>query len=255
MTVTWDNPDVRLEHNGVAVPSYNLQPNTTYDVIAQIWNGSVDAPVVGMPVHMSYLTFGIGTTKTLIGTTTVDVGVKGSQHAPGYARLPWTTPEAGGHYCLQIELDWPDDANPRNNLGQHNTDVKALNSPRATFEFEVHNPGSQGLNYRLIADDYRLLDQDCSDAPSATPEQSTQERQQRLRRTHRLYGWGRFSQPLDWQIIIEPTTFWLAPDETVKVIVVAIAPEGFAGRQPINIHAFTGDTLVGGVTLYAEGKV
>src|SRR5215472_10043917 len=33
--VTWDNPDIWLEQGGVIVPSGELKPNTTYDVVAR----------------------------------------------------------------------------------------------------------------------------------------------------------------------------------------------------------------------------
>jgi hypothetical protein len=35
---------------------------------------------------------------------------------------------------------------------------------------------------------------------------------------------------------------------TLKII----APDGFVGRQTINVNAFEGDHLAGGVTLYAQ---
>jgi hypothetical protein len=92
LAVTWDNPDIHLELGGVPVDSHDLKPNTTYDVIARIWNNSLDAVVVNMPVEFSYLSFGIGTTKTHIETTAVDVGVKGAPGCPAFARVPWTTP-------------------------------------------------------------------------------------------------------------------------------------------------------------------
>jgi hypothetical protein len=54
LAVTWDNPDIHLELGGVTVDSHDLKPNTTYDVIARIWNNSLDAVVVGMPVAFSF---------------------------------------------------------------------------------------------------------------------------------------------------------------------------------------------------------
>jgi hypothetical protein len=38
-----------------------------------------------------------------------------------------------------VVLDWPDDAEPASNLGQSNTEVKQLNSPRAMFTFPLRN--------------------------------------------------------------------------------------------------------------------
>jgi len=265
LAVTWDNPDVTIELGGVPVDAHDLKPATTYDVIARVWNSSTDAPAVGLAVLFSYLSFGIGTTKTPIpGTIYVDLGVKGSPSCPAYAHQSWTTPATPGHYCLQIELDPPDptsglrpieDANPTNNLGQSNTDVKPLNSPRATFSFPVQNPTRKPLVLTLQADGYAIsAPKPCRDAPAAAPEQSDQERAQRLRQALAANGKDRFGPPAGWEITIEPVQLQLGPGEAQDVSVIATAPTGFTGRQPINVNAFAGDTLVGGVTLYAEGK-
>jgi hypothetical protein len=123
LAVTWDNPDIDLYRGGVLVPPGSLEPDTEYDVIVRVWNGSYDAPAPGLPVHLSFLSFGIGTTSTAVGKTYVDLGVKGSAAHPAFAHLTWRTPVTPGHYCLQAFLDWPDDANRENNLGQKNTTV------------------------------------------------------------------------------------------------------------------------------------
>src|SRR4029077_13272713 len=46
LAVTWDNPDIHLENGGIFVPSSSLAPDTEYDVVARIWNGSTEAPAV-----------------------------------------------------------------------------------------------------------------------------------------------------------------------------------------------------------------
>src|SRR5437870_10683719 len=51
LAVTWNNPDIELRLNGTPVSSSLLEPGTTYEVVARIWNGSPSAPVVAMPVH------------------------------------------------------------------------------------------------------------------------------------------------------------------------------------------------------------
>ena len=53
LSVTWDNPDIQLYLNGAPVASTQLEAGTTYEVAAQIWNNSTDAPVVNMPVAFS----------------------------------------------------------------------------------------------------------------------------------------------------------------------------------------------------------
>ena len=99
----------------------------------------MDAPAVNLLVRFSYLSFGAGTIRNFIGETFVDVPVKGATGLPAAAKHVWTTPAVPGHYCIQVELVWPDDANPDNNLGQENVNVQKLNSPNATFEFALRN--------------------------------------------------------------------------------------------------------------------
>src|SRR5258708_611323 len=107
LAVTWNNPDIHLELGGVPVDSSNLKPNTTYDVIARIWNNSLDAVVAGMPVGFSFLSFGIGGKKNFIGTfPKLNLGVKGSPQCPAFAQVKWTTPPAPGHFCLVVEFTW-----------------------------------------------------------------------------------------------------------------------------------------------------
>ena len=51
---------------------------------------------------------------------------------------------------------------------------------------------------------------------------------------------------------IEPQKTSLKPGEQIDVTVDVTAPDNFAGRQAINVNAFDGDRLAGGVTLYVE---
>ena len=128
---------------------------TKYEIRARIWNGSTDAPAVNVLVRFYYLSFGAGTVRNYIGETYVDVPVKGSPLGPAEARMAWTTPPAG-HYCVQVELNWIDDANPLNNLGQENVDVKKLNSPNATFTFPMRNTSARARVFTLRADAYAI---------------------------------------------------------------------------------------------------
>jgi hypothetical protein len=69
LTVTWNNPDIQLYRNGAPVSSSALEASTQYDIIARIWNNSAEAPVVNLPVRISYLSFGVGTQSHPIGET------------------------------------------------------------------------------------------------------------------------------------------------------------------------------------------
>jgi hypothetical protein len=254
LPVTWDNPDIRIERGGAPVDPHALDPATEYEIVARVWNGSQNAPAVGLPVRFSYLSFGIGTESHPIGTTVVDLGVKGSPGAPAFAHQSWTTPPAPGHYCLQVVLDWFDDANPLNNLGQTNTDVQTLNSPQAAFRFPVHNGGRKPRHVRLEADGYALPPRDpCPYEPAESADMSDEERDTRLRRAIATHA-GLGEIPEGWRLHLEPEEFSLNPGETRDVSVEAIAPDGFDGRVAFNVNAFDGALLLGGVTLYAEGR-
>lgn len=240
MAVTWDNPDIWLERGGSAVSSHDLEPDTEYDVVARIWNGSPDAPAIGAPVTFSFLSFGVGTPSTVIGTDTVDLHVKGSPQLPGVARTTWRTPGAAGHYCLQARVSWPDDVDPGNNMGQENTDVKALNSPEAHFEFPVRNDAHRQRTLVLEADGYAI-----------PPVPRCDDRPQDPRRVH---GRGQHPVPDGWTVEITPRRFRLGPDESETVRVHVVAPDGFSGQQAINVNAFADERLVGGVTLGVHGE-
>ena len=111
-----------------------------------------------MPVYFSYLEFGIGVTSHPIDNgvpTFVDLEVKGGVNCPAFAIKRWRTPPVPGHYCLQVFLDWLDDANPLNNLGQENLAIEVAHSA-AQFTFMLRNDGAEGRSYRFEVDTYRL---------------------------------------------------------------------------------------------------
>jgi hypothetical protein len=250
LAVTWNNPDIHLElpsAPGVPVDSHLLQPDTTYNVIARAWNGSTTAPAVGLPVHVSFLEFGIHTIRHDVGSTNVDLGVKGSVDCPAFATVQWHTPAIPGHYCLQVELFWADDENPANNMGQHNTDVKPLNSPHATFSFPLRNDVGRTRLLRLEADSYEIPALD----PCSNDEGNAKDRSEVRLRRHNRAAWP---IPVGWQVLIQPREAHLAPNETVSITVDVTSPDGYSGRQAVNIGAFDGSDIVGGVTLYVEGS-
>lgn len=276
LAVTWDNPDIQLYDVAagfVPVSSHELTANTEYEIRATIYNGSTDAPAVGMPVEFSYLSFGIAMTSTSIGSATVDLPVKGALGHPATAAMRWRTPVAAGHYCIQVKLIWADDANPANNLGQENTHVGAVHSP-AVFNFPVGNPDRTPEHLRLLPDTYQLPEPiDCDqferqrqqdkkhgkgrghdrgngrdghNGQNATPDDYCRE----LQRRHEL---GRFRIDPGWDVQIDPSELNLAPgaEQTVKVTVEP--PAGFSGTEAINVNALDDlDRLVGGVTLYVR---
>jgi hypothetical protein len=147
-----------------------------------------------------------------------------------------------------VELIWDDDVNPANNMGQHNTDVKPLNSPHAAFTFPVRNEGPEAQRLRLEMDAYQIPPQEpCP--PQANPREAEAQRRAQLAR-HQRAAWP---IPAGWHVTINPAQVQLGPGESTDVTVDVTAPDGFRGQQAINVHAFAGQQIVGGVTLYAEG--
>ena len=253
MAVTWDNPDIWLQLNGTSVPSSSLQPATDYDLVARVWNNSTEAPAVDLPVRFSYLDFGIGGPPVPIGITKVDLPVKGAAGHPANAGVRWKTPPTPGHYCILVELLWGDDANPFNNLGQENTDVKALNSPKAVFTFPVWNDGRLPRTMNLEVDFYERPEAEpCPEKSARQPALTVREVEAQRRRALERHGREHFAVPEDWRILVEPKRLTLGPGEHELVTVDITAPDGFSGRQAINVNAVNGENLVGGVTLYVE---
>lgn len=237
LAVTYDNPDISLSKGGVPVGSHDLEPATTYEVTARIWNDSLDAPVIGMPVHLSFLDFGIGNEPIPIASGAVDVGVKGSASQPGFVTIPWTTPATPGHFCLQVLLAPADDTNWANNLGQENTDVKAAQSP-AVFEFTLRNNTRLARRYHFEVDAYQI--------PALTKCDGTKPDARQVIKRHHPSG---YLVPAGFVVKIEPPTPTLDPGVSVTITVSVEPPAGFVGNQPFNINAFHEQGFAGGVTL------
>jgi hypothetical protein len=249
LAVTWDNPDIWLTElptaGGVPVPSNSLLADHVYRIHALVHNGSLEAPAVGLPVLFSYLTFGIGLTDTPIGLTSINLAVKGAVGEPQEAFIDWRTPAAPGHYCVQAWLLWPDDLEPRNNLGQENIDVKKLNSPEAKFEFPLRNNSAVARHFRLEVDNYR------KPVASECPEPTTRNRD--IGDPLQLHRRAAHALPQNWTVRFTPSgELLLGPGETVKIVATVNVPDFLDEPQPINVHAFADGELAGGVTLYVH---
>jgi len=243
LAVTWDNPDIQLFLNGSPVSSDLILPGTTYEIVAQVWNNSTDAPVVALPVAFSFLDFGMGAVSVPIGSTEIDLGVKGGPGCPAFAKVPWTTPTTPGHYCIQVLLQPVDDTNFNNNLGQENTNVGTAHSP-AVFTFTLRNDTKQAQSYEFAVDAYTLGTPDPCQS-GATSDQVSRARLARHRR-------GSHPVPAGWDVQINPAAPALAPDQSLPITVTATPPSGFTGNQVLNVNAFHGNGLAGGVTLTVQ---
>ena len=168
--MTWDNPDVQLFLRGrpgvVVGPGFRDH----YEVVAQVWNKSPDAPVVGLRVMFFVLSFGIGGHAEFIGVTSIpNLGVKGGPNHPAHASITWTTPAVAGHYCIQVLLDPVDDQDYGNNLGGENTLVGQAHSP-ADFTFELRNDTRRAQTYRFEVDTYQIPEpRPCGEPPPEPP--------------------------------------------------------------------------------------
>ena len=246
LAVTWDNPDMLLRRNGVVVSDGAVLPDTDHEIEATIWNNSFEAPAVGVSVAFSFLSFGVGAVETPIGTTFVNLGVKGGVNHPALATMLWRTPVTPGHYCVKATLGWVDDFNPANNVGQNNLNVVAPQSP-ADFRFRLRNVTGKPAEYTFEADTYAVGE------PPACPERiSPRDRgtfSERLRRTLQIHGRGRFPVPAGWAITITPAQPLLLPGQEIDVDVRIETPPGFTGRQGFNVNARTTAGFAGGVTL------
>ena len=252
VAVTWDNPDIEIHKGNVFVPSHALDPNTDYQIVARIWNNSTEAPVVGLPVRFSYLSFGAGTQSHFIGQTHVNLGVKGGPNHPVFAAVPWKAPAQAGHYCIRVGFEWIDDLNPNNNLGQENTNVGTAHSP-AEFEFQLRNDTRRRQTYRFDVDTYAIPLQDlCPRRPA--PKQPPPPRQEpgTVNVVPPKHDRRNYPVPPGWSVKLEPSEPLLAPGNEITVRVFITPPDAFTGRQPFNVHAFHQQGLAGGVTLIVE---
>ncbi|HEY8314971.1 MAG TPA: hypothetical protein VIG51_12490 [Candidatus Baltobacteraceae bacterium] len=242
--VSWDNPDIQLMYGGIPVSSNDLQADTEYEIVARVWNSSVDAPYAQLPVLFSYLSFGVGTKSNPIGVNKVDLDVKGGPQCPAFARMKWTTPPTPGHYCLQVFLDAFDDSNKANNLGQENTNVGTAHSP-ADLVFALRNATDVRHVYRFQTDAYTI--------PAPPPcEPGTQH--QRGNGVPAQHDAANYPPPPGWTIAFNPSEPILGPGDQVDVHALITPAAGFTGTQAFNVNAFTeAMDFAGGVTLYVQG--
>ena len=265
LAVTWNNPDIQLFRSGVPVSSRSLDAGTEYEVRATIWNNSTEAPAVGLGVDFFFHNFGIGPGPIPIGSDVVTLPIKGAPGHPAQAAATWRTPDEPGHYCLKVQINWADDANPKNNLGQENTNVGTANSP-AEFQFPVVNEATVRRLLRLVADAYEIpAPIDCRRRPKK--KDSDRKNPKLARRPVTIpslerdadwtfarvrHGPDHFPVPVGWTVEIEPESVTLDAGEEQMVTVLVTPPDGYQGEQTINVNALHGTDLVGGVTLYVN---
>jgi hypothetical protein len=268
MAVTWDNPDVTLTDalNNV-VGSHDLKPSTPYTVTASIHNRKNDTPVPSMPVVFKLIGFGVsGPTVQDIGSTVVDLPVRGAPGEPARASVTWTTPPTPGHYCIVIEAVVTDDANPLDNVGQHNTVVQGVARGQAiVLRFPVHNPLQGARTFAVRLHSYQLPTEPlvrgglgeharraagaASTGGSRGPRESDASLLARVVAANRA---ELFPAPPEWEPAVSQAEVTVEPDRPVELVFTATVPNSAPTglRQPFHISVSEQSTNrpVGGVT-------
>lgn len=247
--VTWDNPDIALFRGGVEQYTFDLEVDTTYDLVVTVHNSSQEKPAAGTEVTIRWIEFGAGAQVSHpVANLAVDVPAW-----PGVAtvEVPWRTPTTPGHYCVEIELWHPEDGNPANNLGWNNTVVKEAAS-EVEIPIRIFNrwlegaPVTQAAANRgdrrpppwnlveLTFDSYVFRD---ASGDEVDPD--------------KMFA----ARPPAWPARVEPRTFHFRPEETYRdVFLIVDAPSGPGPGERFNVSARQGDAPIGGVTVTVERK-
>ena len=262
IAVTWDNPDVRiLDGAGNTVGSHDLLPSTTYRIQATIHNRSTDAPAPGMPVIFAPAGFGAGAPTIAALATTIDLPVRAAPGEPALAEVTWTTPSVPGHYCIVITAIWPDDANPIDNVGQHNTVIRdAAPGERLIVTVPVFNPARDRASFVATVDSYVLPREPIlagEGAPLVLAEEArrsaTSDEDPRLALIVTANARDRFPAPAAWHAMISPPELDLEPgggrDLDFEATVPVDAENGSEQRFNIVVTDPDGGVLLGGVTV------
>ena len=269
MAVTWDNPDVHLTDalNNV-VGSHSLKPSTPYTVTATIHNRSNDAPALDMPVVFRLFSFGVGGgTVQEIGSVKVDLPVRGAPGEPAEASVTWTTPAALGHYCIQIEAVVPDDANPLDNIGQHNTVIQGVSAGRALHLIVPIRNALQGVrtfairhhSYHLPAEAIvrrglggRRRDAAVADVRIETSGEGRETDESLQRRVVAANRAEFFASPPEWAAAVSAGRVTLEAEGTTEVeftaTVPASAPAGSRQLFHVSVTEESTERPIGGVT-------
>lgn len=243
LAVTWDNPDFRLldAHTGDPVERFDLKPDADYTIEATIHNNSFMA-AINTTVRFEVRRFGAGTSLLSdLGAVTIDVPAAGTT----VARIKWQTPETGGHNCLLAIIEHEDDANPLNNVGQHNTDIARSASPKRQLHFHVGNQGNAPRVVHLRMDGYRLPKR--GNCAKDFQGRQTIDHLRRLQAEHNVD-----KAPVPGYLAAELSALQLRlePAEERAVTLTLKPPPAGSGMQAVNVNAYVGDHLIGGVTAY-----
>jgi hypothetical protein len=244
---TWDNPDFKLidTATGTAIGRFNLKPDTDYLIQATIHNNSFMA-AIGTSVSFEVRGFGAGTSLVSnLGAVVIDVPAGGSE----VAEVPWHTPASGGHNCLRAIIFHHDDANPLNNVGQHNTDIARPASKEHSLTFLVGNEGADNKSIHFEMDAYRL-------PAEAMQAENSAERQsvKYLRRLQEANDPLKQPIPESLNPQLSAERLELKPGEEVEITLSLTPPPRDDGLLSVNVNALEGADLIGGITAYVQAE-
>jgi hypothetical protein len=262
IAIVWDNPDFKIIDSvtGVLVNRFDIRPNTKYDVEVTVHNNSTMAAldtIVRFEVH----SFGIDTeVKEELARDKVDIAPFGT----AIARTEWQTPGTSGHNCIRALIHHIDDANPLNNIGQHNTIIALPASLTRKTTFKLRNSNSIQKIVRLETDAYRLPEiplrpQNFEERDSLNYLHKIQTENSRTR-----YPVPHYLNPILTimkayenrleKTVITDSVIELQPRQEIEVTLQISSPPSGTGTHSVNVNAYHETYLIGGITAYVEEK-
>ena len=249
LAVTWDNPDFSIcdAATGAVIPSDMLQPNTQYRVDIAVHNHSRMA-AIATRVLLQWHYFGVALPATTVGTAVVDIPAVGT----AAVSFDWRTPSGSAHICLDAILWQADDANPLNNVGQHNVHVFGGLEPVGRVVLSIGNQAPVARTYAIALDSYQLPSKPLHPASWSSDKGGLPERNnlEYLRKLQTANDVRKFTVPDVLKVVLSDLAPQVRPGERRDVVVEFDAAAATA-RTPININVIYEGRLMGGVTAYA----
>lgn len=241
--VTWENPDFTIfDMSGNVVGSSELAPATTYRIEITIHNTSPMA-ALNTKVHLTIHPFGIQTGAIWgSATNTLDIPAVGFNRTD----FTWDTPNDTGHICLIATIFHIDDANPLNNVGQHNADI-IRGGDTKKLSFKMQNLSKARQRVVFAYDTYSL-------PVEPLHAKSMQERRSReyLKRLQSLNS--RASHTVEQGNLLKGTGNEMVLEPGTEMD-IEVDQGFFTNNTTLNINAFSGDqVLLGGVTFKKTNK-
>ena len=139
-------------------------------------------------------------------------------------------------------MEWSDDKNPENNLGQENVNIVEAHS-QAFFDFKAKNDSKKEHRYHVEADTYTI--------PPLLP--CNENRDFVSRKKEIIVSRNsreNYPIPDDWNIEYDEESFVLNAGAEKIIKVTVTPPDNFMGTKPFNFNVFDEQNVfIGGVTV------